>query len=304
MAMDQLEVLRDVATGPLAGPALLAGVIAAVVVVLSGRIAPGPALALAVGVAAWSLDQVPMVLLAGVAGVAARDHLQQGLWWRRIVGLIAGAAGAAVVAAVLYPPLLTVGVALLAALILPVVLEVGDQGGWGGLAEQVGRRAKGRRARTGVRSGGSRALGGRLDGLLLLITLFGVFATVPDTELAIIALAAAVPIAMVAQVRAGGAASLAIVVVIAASGGVPRTASLVGALGCLGVLALPDEDGPWWARLAVHAGVVFLASRVAGLGTDVLIAALIVAAALGFAALILSRLPTGGRLRLTGRQRR
>ncbi|HUG84210.1 MAG TPA: hypothetical protein VMM13_06575, partial [Euzebya sp.] len=240
--MDELRVLVDVATGPLAGPALLAGVLAAVVVLLSKRIAPGPALALAVGAAAVSLGQAGAVLLAGVAGVALRDHLQEGMWWRRIAGLVAGAVGAGVVAVMQYPAGLEVIVALLAALILPVVLEPGDQGGWGGLADRVSTHAKGGRARRRGRSDGSPALGGRLDGLLLLITLFGIFATVPDTELAIVALAAAVPIAVVPQVRAGGAASLAIVMVIAASGGVPRTASLVGALGCVGVLALPGED--------------------------------------------------------------
>lgn len=299
--MDAVQVLIDAATGPLAGPSLLAGAVAAVIVVLTGRIAAGPALAVAVGVAAWSLGQVEVIVVAGVAAIAARDHLEQGLWWRRIAGLVLGAAGAGVVAVALYPALLEVVVALLAALVLPAALDAGNDGGWGGLADTVRKRAKGRggrargRARPG-RTGGSSALGGRLDGLLLLGTLFGIYVTVPDTELAIVALAAAIPIAALPQVRAGGSASLAIVAVIAASGGVPRTASLVGALGCLGVLALPMGDkAPWWGRLAVHAAVVLVASRVAGLGQDPLLAAVIVVAALAVAAALLPRLPRAGR---------
>ncbi|HUG84328.1 MAG TPA: hypothetical protein VMM13_07170, partial [Euzebya sp.] len=90
------------------------------------------------------------------------------------------------------------------------------------------------------------------------------------------------------------AASLAIVMVIAASGGVPHTASRVGALGCVGVLALPGEAGPWWGRLVVHAVVVYVASRIAGVGSNLLVAVLIVGAALAIAALVLPRLPTRG----------
>jgi hypothetical protein len=150
---------------------------------------------------------------------------------------------------------------------------------------------------------------------LYAITAAGVFAAVPNTEAAVTLLGAALPGACagwpLGRARLGGAgaaSATALLVWVAAAGAAGREPAIVGALACLGLLvALPP--GLWlaahwrWAKvrgdrrsatgpraaLAVHAAVVAVASRVAGISHElrvavpVAVATLIVAAIAGAA---------------------
>jgi hypothetical protein len=106
----------------------------------------------------------------------------------------------------------------------------------------------------------------------IALSSLGVYATVPDTEQARTLVGALLPVAAAAVVwrrlseSVGPSVSVALVVWGGLVGGVGRPGSVVGAIGCLGVLAL----GPL-ARLSspirlivVQLGVVALASRVVG----------------------------------------
>jgi hypothetical protein len=162
-----------------------------------------------------------------------------------------------------------------------------------------------------------------IDPLLWIVTLGGVYVTVPDTELAIVAFGACVPVLLWAAVagptrRADGggpvavlegvlaAAALMAVLVIAASGGIPRPASLIGSLGCLGVLIVPGFAGAGRRHLRdardagpvllLHVVVVLVASRIAGLQADVPFAVAVVGAGVVATAVglwVLTRRPTG-----------
>ena len=146
---------------------------------------------------------------------------------------------------------------------------------------------------------------------LLAVSIFGMYATIPETAQILPTLVVAVPVALVGgparQARlgtAGAAAAVVLLVAIVAEGGQPRAASIVGGVACLGVLALdplvrafapgagPAPDDWWsprlWLLVAVHVVVVAIASRVAGLRDDASGAIVIVAvtAALAAGALI------------------
>ena len=137
-----------------------------------------------------------------------------------------------------------------------------------------------------------------LTPVLYAITAFGVFAAVPDTEEAAALLGASVPAALcgwpLGRARlglAGAAGATALMVWVSAVGGRGRPPSIVGAIACLGLLAtLPA--GRWladrWAGrtscardptillpvlvLAAHTTTVAVASRVAGISTELRVA--------------------------------
>ena len=137
----------------------------------------------------------------------------------------------------------------------------------------------------------------RMEGLgpvLLALTALGVFATVPDTERALVLLGVALPLPLLGWPvplaslgRAGAYAGVGVVMWVAAMDGVGRTTSIVGAAACFGLLVIeplarlaargrsPLDALPRLPRLvwvvvpaALHLALVFAGSRVAGLRDD------------------------------------
>ncbi len=131
--------------------------------------------------------------------------------------------------------------------------------------------------------------------VLVAVTTLGVYATVPDTELALVLVGGAVPFVLVGWPRplahlgrAGSWATTALVFWVAAVDGRGRYSSIVGAGACLGLLLLepivrmvgggrsPLElanrlRNAWLAPVGVavaHLGFVAAASRVAGFQAD------------------------------------
>jgi hypothetical protein len=141
---------------------------------------------------------------------------------------------------------------------------------------------------------------------LLAVSIFGMFATIPETGQILPVLVVAVPVALVGGPlrlarlgSAGAAATVVLLAAIVAAGGHFRPASIVGGLASLGVLALeplaralvasaspPPDDwrSPRLLLLAVvHVIVVAVVARVAGLRQDLATAAVIVALTGGLA---------------------
>lgn len=141
--------------------------------------------------------------------------------------------------------------------------------------------------------------------VLYAISAAGVFAAVPNTREAAALLGASVPAAACGwplyRARlggAGGACGTALLVWVAAVGALGREPAVVGAIACLGLLAtLPA--GPWLARpwirpnlrrfrvadcpatmLVIQTVVVAVASRVAGISSELRVAIPVAAAAL------------------------
>lgn len=153
--------------------------------------------------------------------------------------------------------------------------------------------------------------------VLLAVSAAGVYATVPDTEVALVLLAAALALAPLGWPRPlasfGTAGSLAATGMLAwtvAAGGRGRESSIVGGVACLGVFVIEplaralwgDDQGdgwlgaeraaPWLAIVPValaHLVLVAVASRVAGLRESLREAILIIEALLALA-LFLGRL--------------
>jgi hypothetical protein len=143
---------------------------------------------------------------------------------------------------------------------------------------------------------------------LLAVSIFGMYVTIPETGQILPVLVVAVPIALVGAplslARLGAAGSGAVMVLLAAvvaEGGQARAASIVGGLASTGVLALEPvarrlaPDAPPWpadwrsrpvlALAGLHALVVLVVSRVAGLRDD-LEGALVISAVAGALALV------------------
>ncbi len=141
--------------------------------------------------------------------------------------------------------------------------------------------------------------------VLIAATAAGIYATVPDTEGALVVLGAAAVLAWAGWpwplAGLGWAGSLAVTGVIvwsASSDGLDRPASIVGGVACFGLLwveplvrsalrrrgspfeGYPGAMAPLLAAVAVHAAVVVVASRGAGLRLDALSAAVISGGAL------------------------
>ena len=134
-----------------------------------------------------------------------------------------------------------------------------------------------------------------LGPVLVVATMAGAYATVPDTERAVIVLGATVPLAVLGWPwplarlgRAGSLATVGLLAWVAVTDGITRAGSTVGAIACLGVFlvepvvgllrggagrrpALPPASGDglaaWPAALpviGVHLVLVAIAARVAG----------------------------------------
>lgn len=136
-----------------------------------------------------------------------------------------------------------------------------------------------------------------LGPVLFAVSVAGVFATVPDTEEARLLLGAIALIAVLAWPFRlatlgviGSHVAVGLLIWVAVIGGEGRSASVIGASGCLAILALEPiaRSLPGSARaripstmsIMLHLAVVYVASRVAGLRTDPLEAALATGAAL------------------------
>lgn len=252
----------DLLTAVVTSDWFLVGLLAGVVMGLVARlewIPSGGAVAVAAGGASVWLDRAPWWVLVGAGGVVLRDLWIDEGGVKGGFGQALGGAGLVVVVAAVFPR----------SLVLPV-LAVALVVVFGLLSSRAGR-----------------AGGDRLSGVLWLMTLFGIYSTVPDTKSAIIAVAACGGVALLVNLRIQGAAAMTAVAVLAAAGGVSRTASLIGAVGCLGVFLIPKLAGrPWWLRLLLHTAIVLLSARVAGLGVNVWAAAGIVLGTLAVAMLV------------------
>lgn len=145
-----------------------------------------------------------------------------------------------------------------------------------------------------------------LLGILMVITTMGIWATVPNTELARAALGASLPLAVAtlrpigAVIKRPGAYALAgLLVVVAVDGGHVRPASVVGAWASLGMLLLFPVLVVITGRkpvlssaqlLLVHAVLVLIASRVIGMWHQPLFAVSAVAATWSISGALLHRL--------------
>jgi hypothetical protein len=239
-------------------------------------------------------DDLAVGLLLGVAATLA--CLAVWAWRRRdrrgapapVVGLALAAAGAAGIAATDPPAAL--------ALRLPWVAVVA--GVAGALLADFDRRWRRR----------------GLAMPLLAVSTVGIYLTVPDVEAAVVVLGAALPLTLLGWPVpfwrshpppslgvVGALAAAGLLVWTVASGGAGRPGSVVGGLGCLGVLAVeplarlldPRRRSPLageraaWTALAAQLVLVGVAARVVGRADTVAgalpLAALVLAAALAVA---------------------
>lgn len=234
-------IAMDLLTNVVSSDWFLVGLLVGIVMGLVARldwIPSGGAVAVAAGAASVYLDHAPWWVLVGIAGVALREVWAGEGGMREGLGQALAGAGLVVVAAGVFPRSLAFPVVVVTLAVVFLLLERTSDDG-------------------------------RLGGVLWLMTLFGIYSTVPQTDPAVIALAACAGVALLVGLRIQGTAGMAAAVVLACAGGVGRTASLIGAVGCLGVLLLPGlARRPWWLRLLVHAAIVLLSARVAGLGVN------------------------------------
>lgn len=135
-------------------------------------------------------------------------------------------------------------------------------------------------------------ISGQLMWVLLLLTVFGAWGTVPDTEAAGAALgaAAALTVGLIRPQRAwrGAALGVAALVVggVALVDGPGRPSSLVGVVGTFGVLLFVGLGGrrserfAWWVLVPLHVGMIVFEGRVAGVAADIGLASTLAAAGL------------------------
>jgi hypothetical protein len=158
-----------------------------------------------------------------------------------------------------------------------------------------------------------------LGPVLLAVSVAGVYATVPDTERALTALGAALPLALLgwpwplsALGPAGAYAATGVLLWVMAAGSDGRGSAVVGGVACLGLLAveplarlldpgrgsalqwLPRGRWGWGAAAVPHLGLVFVSARVAGVRPSALAAVAIVLVEL-CAAVPLALLASAGR---------
>lgn len=138
--------------------------------------------------------------------------------------------------------------------------------------------------------------------LAVLVSIGGVWATIPDTENAAVLLGVTVgltaawwPWRWSAPAALGAVALVAVATWVAAGGSVARTTGLVGALGSIGSLgwsAVAFAAAPRWVWLALHTISVLVWSRWAGLlesTTMALVVGVAAAVVLALAAQLFSR---------------
>lgn len=277
-------------------------------------------------------DGLVIGVLALVAGVVLG-----GLWRMRcdrpcpVAGLLIAAAGAAAVSQTqrsapgLVPGLVALGVAgvvvdvvprvrpLLVVLAVPgasvVASSVDVTQAWAPLAVGVAVALGGALVADFDRRWTTRPLGPAL----VVVSLAGVFVTVPETAEALPVLGAALPLALIgwpvslASLGAGGSlAATGLLAWTVAQGGTFRDSAIVGGLACLGMLVaeplgrlarphgtgrrLPRPVGVVVVVLLTHVVVVLVAARVAGLVDDLAVAVVIAAldlAAAGAASVVI-----------------
>jgi hypothetical protein len=117
-------------------------------------------------------------------------------------------------------------------------------------------------------------------GPMFAISAFGIWTTVPDTDLARILIGIAIPMAFATlppfNVRISGAGGFALAGALAwlpLWGGDQRTGSVIGAWACIGMIALlpvalrlmPGLRLALWQLVGLHIGVVLVSARVIGL---------------------------------------
>jgi hypothetical protein len=148
-----------------------------------------------------------------------------------------------------------------------------------------------------------------LLGPLLLITAFGIWATVPDTELARILIGVLIPLGLAtagfigAKASSAGAFALGgLLAWVPAVSGLGRPGAIIGGWACIGILALVPAASrlrktsiPYRRAVVVlgHLGLVFVASRVVGLWDSAAVAALAVGATAWVALFVILRIPAG-----------
>jgi len=140
---------------------------------------------------------------------------------------------------------------------------------------------------------------------MLAATMLGIYATVPDTEEALVLLGVMVPVALlgfpfaVARLgSAGGSASVGLLAWIIAHGGRSRESAIIGGVACLGIFVVeplaallmrrrehPASLGSTLWLIGAHLAVVFVASRIVGI-RDRLSAAVTGAVLVGVVALL------------------
>jgi len=276
MIPEPLSVLLDGAEFRAALPfglgALAIGAAAGVAWRRAGRSGPAPIGGLLVAAAAALAIRVP-VSAPRVDDPDLSAGLAAGLALLAAAGVAADATGRPTVVA--------------AALAVPGAWFVAYQSGlvdtaWVRAAVAVGTLAGGTLAAVAEQPPGRAGLGPPL----LALSALGVYFTVPDTEEAMVLLAVAGPVAVlgwplrIAALGTGGAmAAAGLLAWTVAAGGYGRSSSIVGGLGCLGLLVLepvarriapahPRASAPRAAPavfvLSVHLAVVYLASRVVG----------------------------------------
>lgn len=272
------------------------GVVAAAVLVLAtidgrrataGRDRPLPAAGVVLAAAALvaiaaadDADPITAALVLGVAAAAAGLWVTAWLglpWWARPLLVLPGAALAVDAVEITDRPSVA-GPAIVAGAVLAVLVGEADR----------------THAGTAVAPP------------LLAVSIFGMYATIPETRQILPVLVVAVPVALVggplrlARLGAPGAAAMVVLLAaLVAQGGEPRPASIVGGLAALGVLVLdpvarvlvrsPTAVPDGWTSLrllafvAVHVTVVLVAARIAGLRQDPVVATAIVAVIAGVA---------------------
>jgi hypothetical protein len=250
------------------------------------RRAPVAGLALAAAALLGLVDvfNVPRSLIVGTGLLAAGGLVAALVPWSDLVGLVLSIPGALVVASTDKLP----DVAWMRPLVVATIVLGG----------------------TAVASFDHRRRERAFGSVLLPMSVIGVYVTVPDTEHLLVLLGAAVavpllgwPLPIASLGRPGSYAAVAVLMWAAALDGVGRTASVVGAAACLGLLVaepiatLLRRREPHASRLPGPLGVlpfaighgilVYVASRVAGLSSEPLLAAIIAAIALVLAVIAL-----------------
>ncbi len=278
-----------------------------------------------------SAQELPLAAVAAVAAalvaldrtgpsVLLSDQLVRGVLASALLPLAAGIAAQRLGLARWWP-----AVALVAA--VPGAILVGDaaalaNGWWWVPPLVVGTVVVGGAALVDYDAANARS---GLAPVLLALTALATWTTVPDTEQILVVVGAFLPVAAlglpVARICEGAAGYgvVGLLAWVAAVGGRGRPGAVVGAVACLGILAAEPvarrvwrgravtPDRPWSTRgvasIGVHAVVVLLAARVAGLerGADVALGLAAVVLLLGTCAMVVVLRPRrrgrGGRRR-------
>lgn len=144
--------------------------------------------------------------------------------------------------------------------------------------------------------------------VLLAVTVFGCWVTVPETQHVVVLVGAVLPVAAVSFLRPtrlgvpGAFAAVAVIAWVVEVDGRARAGAVVGALACLGLMALAPvlrRVVPGWEAFVVHAVLVAWCSRVAGMQDGAVPAVALVAVGYVVAGVVVARMRTGVRAAAT-----